>query len=231
VNRRKLLRVVAGLVATGPLTVGMAAPEPARPELAPGKLAIVLGPDSSGQTSWLLRWAARLLNRSGRNVVFSSVVDRPWQLRSRMAVVGDPSGFVEEAAFADLFALGLDKTPCVILQGIGTQRAAEPFKSASWLRAHHPAGCAGVVLAGWSMMEAAMMTAEGASVRAVALPEAASLAQPYARVMGLPVIMGGEAEQEGARAESAWVERSLVGKAERVVTISGEESPCFPEVP
>jgi hypothetical protein len=72
VNRRKLLRVVAGLVATGPLTVGMAAPERSqRPELLPGKLAIVLGPDSSGQTSWLLRWAGRLLSRSGRNVVFA----------------------------------------------------------------------------------------------------------------------------------------------------------------
>jgi hypothetical protein len=101
-----------------------------------------------------------------------------------MSVVGDPSGFVEEAGFADLFALGLNKTPCVILQGIGTQRTAEPFKSASWLRAHHPAGCAGVMLAGWSIMEAAMMTAEDASLRALALLEAASLAQAYARVTG-----------------------------------------------
>jgi hypothetical protein len=64
VNRRKLLQVVAGLAVTGPVIV-----RTARPELGPGKLAIVLGPDSSGQTSWLLRWAGRLLSRSGRNVV------------------------------------------------------------------------------------------------------------------------------------------------------------------
>jgi hypothetical protein len=210
------------LAATGSVTVGMAAPEPAQPELAPGKLAVVLGPDSSGQTSWLLRWAGRLLSRSGRNVVFSSVLDRPWQLRQRMAVVGDASMFVEEPTFADLFALGLDKTSRVFLQGIGTPRVAEAFESASWLRADHPGGCAGVVLDGWSMIEP-MMTAEDASLRALALLEAASLAQAYARVMDLPVIMGVRtADEEDTRAESAWVKRALVEKAERVVPLLGE---------
>jgi hypothetical protein len=58
-----------------------------------------------------------------------------------------------------------------------------------------------------------MRTAENASLRALALLEAASLAQAYARVMGLPVIMGVRtAEEEDIRAESAWAERELVEK-------------------
>jgi hypothetical protein len=129
-----------------------------------------------------------------------------------MAAVGDASMFVEEPAFADMFVMGLEKTSRVMLQSIGTPRVAEAFESASWLRADHPGGCAGVVLDGWSIIEP-MRTAENASLRALALLEAASLAQAYARVMGLPVIMGVRtAEEEDIRAESAWAERELVEK-------------------
>ena len=42
-----------------------------------------------------------------------------------MGALGDPSAFVEEAVFADLFDLGLDTTPRVILQGVGTWRVTE----------------------------------------------------------------------------------------------------------
>jgi len=97
----------------------------------------------------------------------------------------------------------------VILQGIGTPREVEWFKSASWLRAGHPGGCAGVVLDGRSMVEP-MMTPEDASLRALALLEAASLAQAYARVMGLSVIMGlGQPSRKkyGRRNRRGWKER------------------------
>jgi hypothetical protein len=92
VNRRRLLRVVAGLVATGPLTFGMAAPEPARPKLAPGKLATVLAPDSSGQTSWLCGLGESAFESVRAECCVSSVVDRQ---------PVDPSGFAEEAGLRE----------------------------------------------------------------------------------------------------------------------------------
>ncbi len=169
--------------------------------VAAGELLCIISPPHSGKTLLLLDWAARISGRYGKNVVFYSA--------------NEPSDYIARKAVAKrrarAFLAGETQNGIPYGREIGASGAIIMLDShsadlwqaqtlAKWLKVNHPAGCAGVVMDGWSTTVARPLKA-AVFDGVVAFPadrcastllsvKGMSQATEFALVSRLPVIMG-----------------------------------------
>lgn len=165
--------------------------------LKQGSLACIVGPPCMGKTLLLLELAARIVRRYGRNVVFFSAqkpsvyVAKKAVLRNDMTVVfaGETAGDLDSRTEGSAIYL-LDANSADIEQA---------FEFTRRLRHGHPAGCALVILDGWSTYTS--MEVDGEAVCGAGFPAARwahenlsrrvlVCAQRFSHATRMPVVMG-----------------------------------------
>jgi hypothetical protein len=222
---------------TGALFSGLAGLDYAVGGVAAGELICVTSPPHSGKTLLLLDWAARICRRYAKNVVFYSA--------------NEPSVYIARKAVAKgrtrVFFAGETRNRIPYERDIGASGAIVMLDSrgadleqaqtlADWLKTNHPTGCAAVVSDGWCTTKQRPLSVKviDGVVRFPAerwAPTLLSLngiarAGEFARVSGLPVVMGVQTASlmdDEALAESVELSSQLRLAADRWVSMRRPE--------
>ena len=179
---------------------GLAGLDYAMGGLAAGELACVTSPPHSGKTLVLLDWAARICARNGKNVVFYSANEPSVHIARKGVAKGRARVFIAGETHSQIpYAREFGSSGAIImLDAHGGDLEAQAL--ATWLKANHPAGCAALVSDGWCTTRQRPLEVKIVD-GAVTLPaerwaptflpaEKLSEAAEFARVCGLPVVMG-----------------------------------------
>jgi hypothetical protein len=149
----------------------------------------------------LLDWAARVCNRYRKNIVFYSANEPSFGIARKSVVKGrTPIFFAGETLRLDRFDRDIGFSGAIIMVDARSGDLKQAQALAKWLQAHHSAGCAALISDGWCTTRKRPMEAkvvEGAIIfpaerwTPTFLPaEKLSEAAEFARVSGLPVVMG-----------------------------------------
>jgi hypothetical protein len=169
--------------------------------VAAGELVCVTSPPHSGKTLVLLDWAARICRRYGKNVVFysanepSALIVRKGVAKSRARVL-----FAGETQSPIPYNREFSSSGAIIMVDAHSGDLEQAQTLAKWLQVNHSAGCAALVSDGWCTTRpkpGEVKIVDGA----VAFPaerwaptflpaEKLRQAAEFARVSGLPVVMG-----------------------------------------
>jgi hypothetical protein len=169
--------------------------------VARGELTCVTSPPHSGKTLVLLDWAARICSRYAKNVVFYSA-NEPSLYIARKAVAKGRARifFADERRNRVPYTREIGPSGAIIMLDAHNAALGEAQIMASWLAANHPAGCGALVSDGWCTTQRKPLEVKIFD-GAVTLPaerwaptflpaEKLSEAAEFARVCGLPVVMG-----------------------------------------
>jgi hypothetical protein len=166
-----------------------------------GELVCVTSPPHSGKTLVLLDWAARICSRYGQNVVFYSANKPSVHIARKGVAKGRARVFFAGETLSQIpYAREFGSSGAIIMLDGHSGDLKQAQTLAMWLKANHPAGCAALVSDGWCTTQrkplevkifdgAVTLPAERWAptfLRAEKLSETAE----FARVCGLPVIMG-----------------------------------------
>lgn len=169
--------------------------------VASGELVCVTSPPHSGKTLVLLDWAARICGRYGKNVVFYSAnepsvhIARKGVAKGRARVL-----FAGETRSQIPYTREFGSSGAIIMVDAHSGDLEQAQALATWLKANHLGGCAALVSDGWCTTRPKpreVKIVDGA----VAFPaerwaptflsaEKLREAAEFARVSGLPVVMG-----------------------------------------
>ena len=169
--------------------------------VAAGELACVTSPPHSGKTLLLLDWAARICRRYRKNVVFYSA-NEPSVLIARKGVAKGRARvfFAGETQNLIPYAREFGSAGAIIMLDAHSGDLEQAQSLAKWLQVNHPNECAALVSDGWCTTRPRpreVKIVDGA----VAFPaerwaptflpaEKLREAAEFARVSGLPVVMG-----------------------------------------
>jgi len=129
---------------TGVLFSGLAGLDYAVGGVAAGELLCFAGPPCTRKTLLLLDWASRICGRYGKNVVFYSAHQPSVYLAKKAALRGESNIYFVEGSVA------YHKGAGILLIDSTSADVDRICDAASRLRREHPAGCALVILDGWS---------------------------------------------------------------------------------
>jgi len=169
--------------------------------LAAGELACVTSPPHSGKTLVLLDWATRICSRYGQNVVFYSANEPSVHIVRKGVAKGRARVFFAGETLSQIpYVREFGSSGAIIMLDGHSGDLEQVQALATWLKANHPAGCAALVSDGWCTTQRKPLQAKIVD-GAVTLPverwaptflpaEKLSEAAEFARVCGLPVVMG-----------------------------------------
>jgi hypothetical protein len=180
---------------------GLAGLDHALGGLAAGELGCVTSPPHSGKTLVLLDWATRICSRYGQNVVFYSANEPSVHIarkgvakgRARVLFAGETQNLIP-------YTREFGSAGAIMMLDAHSGDLEQAQALSTWLKANHSAGCAALVSDGWCTTRqrppevrivdgTVAFPAERCAptfLPAEKLREAAE----FARVSGLPVVMG-----------------------------------------
>jgi hypothetical protein len=183
--------------------------------VAAGELACVTSPPHSGKTLVLLDWAARICGRYGKNVVFYSANEPSVHLARKGVAKGRARVLFARETQSQISYTRELGSGAIIMADAHSGDLEQAQTLAKWLQANHSAGCAALVSDGWCATrqrppEVRIVDGTVAFPAERCAPtflpaEKLSEAAEFARVSGLPVVMGVQTAslvEDGALADS-----------------------------
>lgn len=222
---------------TGVLFSGLAGLDYSLRGIAARELICLTSPPHSGKTILLLDWAARICSRYAKNVVFYSA-NEPSVYIARKAVAKRRTRvfFAEETWNQKAFDRDIGTSGAIVMLDSRSADLEQAGSLAKWLRANHSAGCAALAMDGWcttvqrplrvKVIDGVVVFPAERWVPALLSWKGMGEAAEFARVSGLPVIMGVQTASlmdDEALAESFELSSQLRSVADRWVSMHRPE--------
>ena len=119
--------------------------------ITPGELIALAGPPCAGKTLLLLDLAARLVHRYAKSVVFFSAQTPSVYIAKKLTIKDEmPAIFASDLLSRPGTGVHAPDRPGIYLLDCNHSDAAGACDLGNRLRRQHPAGCAAVILDGWS---------------------------------------------------------------------------------
>jgi hypothetical protein len=205
--------------------------------VAAGELICVTSPPHSGKTLLLLDWAARICRLQAKNIVFYSS-NEPSVYIARKAVAKSRTRvfFAGETQNLNRYDREIGTSGAIVMLDSHSADLRQAQTLAKWLQANHPASCVALVMDGWCSTKQRPLDVEAID-GVVAFPaerwaptllsvKEMSKAVEFARVSGLPVVMGVQTASlvdDEALAESFHLSSQLRFAADRWVSMRRPE--------